>query len=46
MIGTVLKTVTYGTVRDTFHNVPEWVPSSWLYPTPGPTRPEQYWTEA
>lgn len=44
VIGTVLDEAMYGTVKDTFHNVPDWMPGSWLYPSPGPTRPEQYWT--
>lgn len=44
VIGTVLDEATYGTVNKTFRNVPEWMPGSWLYPSPGPTRPEQYWT--
>jgi peptide/nickel transport system substrate-binding protein len=36
----------YGIVKRTFHNVPERMPGSFPYPTPAPTRPEQYFTEA
>lgn len=42
VIGTVLPVGTYGTVQNTFYNVPNFMPASWEYPTPGPTRPEQY----
>lgn len=43
-IGTVLSTGAYGTVKGTFKNVPDFVPAAWNYPSPGPTRPEQYFT--
>lgn len=43
VIGTVLDEGMYGTVQNGFENVPDWMPGSWLYPTPGPTAPEQYW---
>jgi peptide/nickel transport system substrate-binding protein len=44
-IGTVLPAPGYGIVRNNFRNVPESMPSAWLYPNPGPTRPEQYFVE-
>lgn len=43
VIGTILPVGLFGTVRNDFRNVPEWIPGSWLYPSPGPTRPEQYY---
>ncbi|MEQ7009760.1 ABC transporter substrate-binding protein [Actinopolymorpha sp. B17G11] len=42
VIGLVSVDGTYGTVRRNFRNVPRKIPAAWLYPTPGPTRPEQY----
>ena len=41
-IGTILMPQSYGIVKNNFHNVPKSVPQSFLYPTPGPTNPEQY----
>ena len=41
-IGTVSMLESYGIVKNNFHNVPKSVPQSFLYPTPGPTNPEQY----
>lgn len=35
-----------GVVRSTFRNVPRTMPESWVYPTPAPTNPAQYYTEA
>lgn len=32
----------YGIVKTDFGNVPANMPASWIYPTPGPTNPEQY----
>ncbi|WP_454850950.1 ABC transporter substrate-binding protein [Rhizobium binxianense] len=32
----------YGVKKTNFHNVPKSMPASWIYPTPGPTNPEQY----
>ncbi len=32
----------YGIVNREMHNVPEPMISSWVYPHPGPTNPEQY----
>jgi len=36
----------YGVKKTNFRNVPESMPMSWLYPTPGPTNPEQYFIQA
>lgn len=44
VIGTVLPVGTYGTVHTSFRNVPDFMPAAWTYPTPGPTRPEQFFT--
>ena len=33
----------YGIVRQNFHNVPEKMPSAWIYPDPGPANPEQFY---
>lgn len=33
----------YGVKKDDMHNVPKSMPASWIYPTPGPTNPEQYY---
>lgn len=41
-IGTVLPVGDYGIVANNFHNVAEPMIMAWKYPTPGPTRPEQY----
>jgi peptide/nickel transport system substrate-binding protein len=32
----------YGVRKKNFLNVPASMPASWIYPTPGPTNPEQY----
>ncbi|MDF0603972.1 ABC transporter substrate-binding protein [Psychromarinibacter sp. C21-152] len=32
----------YGVKKTNFLNVPDSMPASWVYPTPGPTNPEQY----
>lgn len=45
VIGTSLPEGGYGIVANNFHNVPETMPDSFMYPTPGPTRPEQYFIE-
>lgn len=36
----------YGVKKTNFHNVPASMPASWIYPTPGPTNPEQYYIGA
>ena len=35
----------YGIVRKNFHNVPENMPSAWIYPDPGPANPEQFYIQ-
>jgi ABC-type transport system substrate-binding protein len=45
VIGINLKPSVYGVVKNNFHNVPESMPYAFLYPTPGPTNPEQYFIE-
>lgn len=45
-IGIVKPAVGYNIVQNSMYNVPSSVPEAWLYPDPGPTRPEQYfWSE-
>lgn len=44
-IGTVQLEEGYGIKPEDFHNVPSWMPDSYEYPNPGPTRPEQYFVE-
>src|SRR5690606_24498344 len=36
----------YGVKKTDFLNVPASMPASWIYPTPAPTNPEQYFIEA
>lgn len=44
-IGTVLEPNAFGVVTDRMRNVPSIIPNSWIYPTPGPYNPEQFWVE-
>ncbi|MEQ7127728.1 ABC transporter substrate-binding protein [Actinopolymorpha sp. B11F2] len=41
-IGISLPVGGYGIVKNNVHNVPDSMPDSFIYPTPGPTNPEQY----
>jgi peptide/nickel transport system substrate-binding protein len=41
-IGICLGTNGYGLVKNNFHNVPQSMPGSWLYPNPAPTNTVQY----
>jgi ABC-type transport system substrate-binding protein len=41
-IGTALPASEYGIVNVDFTNVLDKMPNLWVYPTPGPSRPEQY----
>ncbi|MEQ4209146.1 ABC transporter substrate-binding protein [Actinopolymorpha sp. B9G3] len=41
-IGINLQPEEYATVANRVRNVPEEMPNSWVYPSPGPTNPEQY----
>jgi peptide/nickel transport system substrate-binding protein len=45
VIGISSEAPGYGIVKNNFHNVPESMPSSWQYPTPAPTNPEQYYIQ-
>lgn len=36
----------YGVKKTNFLNVPASMPASWIYPTPAPTNPEQYFIQA
>lgn len=45
-IGTVLEPNAYGIVTNRMRNVPKLLPNSWIYPTPAPYNPEQFWVEA
>lgn len=42
VIGIARETEKFFLAGDRFHNVPETIIEGWTYPTPGPTRPEQY----
>lgn len=45
-MGLVLPGPGYGIVKNKMHNVPELMPDGFLYPTPGPTNPEQSFFES
>lgn len=42
-IGVILPGAGYGIAKNTFRNVFDGMPDAFLYPTPGPTNPEQYY---
>jgi len=42
-IGTVLEPNAFGIVTNRMRNVPELLPNSWIYPTPAPYNPSQFW---
>ena len=42
-IGTVLEPNAFGVVTNRMRNTPEIIPNSWIYPTPAPYNPEQFW---
>ena len=42
VIGTDMDPDNYGVVKTNFHNVPDIMPDTAFYVTPGPTNPEQY----
>jgi peptide/nickel transport system substrate-binding protein len=44
-IGISLAPPSYGIVKNDFHNVPEEMPASFIWPSPGPSNPEQYFIE-
>ena len=41
-MGIAWQAAGYGVKKTNFHNVPASMPASWIYPTPGPSNPEQY----
>lgn len=43
VIGTVLEPDAFGIVTNRMRNVPDSVVNSWIYPTPAPFNPEQFW---
>lgn len=43
VIGTVLEPNAFGIVTNRMRNVPKVIPNSWIYPTPAPYNPEQFW---
>jgi peptide/nickel transport system substrate-binding protein len=44
-IGTVLEPNAFGVVTNRMRNTPDTLPNSWIYPSPGPYNPEQFWVE-
>ena len=42
VIGVARPKEVYAIVRNNFRNVPEVLPFAWIYPTPAPTNPQQY----
>jgi len=46
VIGIAAEAPQLGIVPPDFVNVPRMMPNSWLYPTPGPTNPQQYFIDA
>lgn len=44
-IGTVLEPNAFGIVTNRMRNTPKVVPNSWIYPTPAPSNPEQFWIQ-
>ena len=42
-IGTVLEPNAFGVVTNRMRNVPASMPNSWIYPSPAPYNPEQFW---
>ncbi|MGQ9368074.1 ABC transporter substrate-binding protein [Azospirillum sp. ST 5-10] len=46
LIGVSLPPPAYGVVREEFRNVPSFMVDAWIYPTPGPTNPFQYFFAA
>lgn len=46
MMGISLSLDQYMLVKQNFHNVPQIMPFSWVYPTPAPTNPCQYFIDS
>jgi ABC-type transport system substrate-binding protein len=45
VIGVSLPGNGYGIAKNNFKNVPKSIPGAWLYPSPGPTDPPQYYLD-
>lgn len=45
VIGTVMPAQGFGIVKNNFRNVIDPMTGGWIYPTPGPSRPEQYFMD-
>jgi peptide/nickel transport system substrate-binding protein len=44
-VGTVLEPNAFGVVTNRMRNTPALLPNSWIYPTPGPYNPAQFWVD-
>jgi peptide/nickel transport system substrate-binding protein len=44
-VGTVLEPNAFGVVTNRMRNTPSLLPNSWIYPTPGPYNPAQFWVD-
>ncbi|MCB0114832.1 MAG: ABC transporter substrate-binding protein, partial [Caldilineaceae bacterium] len=44
-IGTVLEPNAFGVVTNRMRNTPALIANSWIYPTPGPYNPAQFWVD-
>jgi peptide/nickel transport system substrate-binding protein len=44
-IGTVLEPSAFGIVTNRMRNIPKTIPNSWIYPTPGPYNPSQFYID-
>jgi len=44
-IGTSTEADLFGIVTNRMRNTPEWLPLSWIYPTPGPWNTAQFYIE-
>lgn len=45
VLGINLQPQEFGVANNRLRNVPDEMPNSWLYPTPAPTNPEQYYID-
>ena len=45
-IGTSTESDLFGIVTNRMRNTPDWLPLSWIYPTPGPINTAQFYIEA
>ncbi len=41
-VGVCLAVTTFGVVKNTLENAPKKMPAAWMWPTPGPSLPQQY----